>query len=227
MCYSESMNLALFTDYFSSEDLQEAHILLERVIRERAQGKVIYPQQEKIFHALHLTPFDKVRVIILGQDPYHGPGQAEGLSFSVPKGIPLPPSLRNIFKELRDDLGIPLPTHGHLSSWAEQGVLLLNTVLTVEAGKPASHANYGWEALTDHIIKRLSDEKDYLIFLLWGNYAQRKASLIDAQKHTILQAPHPLPFSAYQGFFGCHHFSQVNELLIKKGNTPIDWKLPE
>jgi uracil-DNA glycosylase len=214
-------------DYFSTEDREKVHHILEKVLRARNEGKIIYPPQDKILHALHMTPFHRVRVVILGQDPYHGPGQAEGLSFSVPVGIPLPPSLKNIFKEIRDDLGIPLPHHGHLASWAAQGVLLLNTILTVEEGKPASHAGHGWEQLTDKIIKKLSDEREQIIFLLWGKHAQQKASLIDTQKHILLQAPHPSPLSAYQGFFGCHHFSQVNELLIKKGSTPIDWKLSD
>lgn len=214
-------------DYFSQPEAEYAQHMLEKVLVARNKGKIIYPQQDRIFHALIATPFSQARVVILGQDPYHGPGQAEGLSFSVPRGIPIPPSLKNIFKELEKDLGIPVARHGHLESWARQGVLLLNTVLTVEEGSPASHAGYGWEKLTDGIIRKLSNERDYLIFLLWGKHAQQKASLIDASKHTIFTAPHPSPLSAYQGFFGCHHFSRVNELLRDHGEVPITWNLPE
>jgi uracil-DNA glycosylase len=214
-------------DYFSQPESEYAQQMLEKVLVARNEGKIIYPQQDRIFHALIATPFSQARVVILGQDPYHGPGQAEGLSFSVPRGIPIPPSLKNIFKELEKDLGIPVARHGHLESWARQGVLLLNTVLTVEEGRPASHAGHGWEKLTDGIIKKLSNERNHLIFLLWGKHAQQKASLIDASKHTILTAPHPSPLSAYQGFFGCHHFSRVNELLKDHGEVPITWNLPE
>lgn len=214
-------------DYFSSETTEKALHMLEKVSRARAEGKIIYPPQDAIFSALRMTPFHKVRVVILGQDPYHGPGQAEGLSFSVPRGIPLPPSLKNIFKELYNDSGIPISPHGHLASWAHQGVLLLNTVLTVEAGKPASHAGRGWEMLTDSIIKKLSNEREGIIFLLWGRHAQQKIPLIDATRHVILQAPHPSPLSAYQGFFGCRHFSRVNEILRECGDIPIDWRLFE
>lgn len=184
--------------------------------REKQLGKVIYPEGKNIFRAFDLTPFDKVRVLLLGQDPYHGPGQAHGLCFSVQKGIKPPPSLVNIYKELQDDVGLEIPVHGDLSHWAEQGVLMLNASLTVEAGKPMSHANIGWEIFTDAVIKKVSDEKEKVIFVLWGRFAQQKEMLIDTQKHIVLKAAHPSPFSANNGFFGCKHFSRINELLKEK-----------
>lgn len=187
-------------------------------------SKEIYPPQCDIFNALKYTPLEKVKVVIIGQDPYHGPKQAHGLSFSVLPGINPPPSLKNIFKELHSDLGLPIPKHGCLIKWAEQGVLLLNAVLTVEASKPQSHANIGWEEFTDKIIQVLNDKKENLIFLLWGAYAQKKCSMIDPTKHHILKAAHPSPFSATR-FLSCKHFSKVNELLKKAGKTPIDWDL--
>ena len=185
--------------------------------------KTVYPPPAQIFHAMDACPFDKVRVVILGQDPYHGHGQAHGLSFSVPDGVPPPPSLQNIFKEIRDDLGVPIPTSGNLDRWAHQGVLLLNATLTVEAGQAGSHQGKGWEPFTDAIIKTLSDKREHLVFMLWGRYAQQKASLIDASRHLILQAPHPSPFSAHSGFFGCKHFSKANEYLKRNDLETIKW----
>jgi uracil-DNA glycosylase len=179
-----------------------------------------------VFNAFKLTPFENVKVVILGQDPYHGPGQAEGLCFSVPSGIPLPPSLQNIYKEIEQDLGIKMNVkNGHLAKWCEQGVFLLNAVLTVEKGKPASHAGKGWEIFTDEVIRKISEEKSGVVFLLWGNYAIKKKALIDTSKHFVLNAPHPSPFSAYSGFFGCEHFSKTNEILEKQNQKPIDWKI--
>jgi uracil-DNA glycosylase len=194
--------------------------------RERVAGKIIYPQESLIFNAFNQTPFDKVRVVILGQDPYHNPGQAHGLSFSVPEGIKPPRSLVNIYKEIQADTGIAMPLdYGNLTHWAEQGVLLLNAFLTVRANEPASHAKIGWMDFTDAVIKKIADNKKGVIFLLWGNFAQQKQVLIDETKHFLLKAPHPSPFSANKGFFGCRHFSKTNELLIQQGGAPIDWKL--
>ena len=194
--------------------------------KELAAGEIIYPPEPLIFNAFNQTPFDKVRVVILGQDPYHNPGQAHGLSFSVPAGTKPPRSLTNIYKEIQSDTGITMPLdYGNLSHWAEQGVLLLNAFLTVRANEPASHANIGWMDFTDAVIKKISDNKNGVIFLLWGNFAQQKQSLIDETKHFLLKAPHPSPFSANKGFFGCRHFSKTNELLIQQGGAPIDWKL--
>jgi len=195
-------------------------------ISRRADGKTVFPATENVFRAFDETPFESVRVVILGQDPYHGARQAEGLSFSVPVGIPIPPSLRNIFKELHDDIGVIAPSHGHLINWAHQGVFLINAVLTVEEGIPNSHANRGWEQFTDAVIKKISDHKEHVVFLLWGNYARKKKSLIDETKHTVLEAAHPSPLSAYNGFFGCKHFSKANEALIGYGKKPIDWQIP-
>ena len=193
---------------------------------EKAAGKVIYPPGTLIFNAFYQTPFNKVKVVILGQDPYHGPGQAHGLSFSVPNGIKPPPSLVNIFKEMEKDTGIAMPReYGNLTRWAEQGVLLLNAALTVRANEPFSHAKFGWVEFTDAVIQKISDEKHGVVFLLWGKFAQDKQSLIDETKHFILKAAHPSPFSADRGFFGCKHFSKTNELLTKAGISPIDWKL--
>ena len=193
---------------------------------EKAAGKVIYPPGTLIFNAFYQTPFNKVKVVILGQDPYHGPGQAHGLSFSVPNGIKPPPSLVNIFKEMEKDTGIAMPReYGNLTRWAEQGVLLLNAALTVRANEPFSHAKFGWVEFTDAVIQKISDEKHGVVFLLWGKFAQDKQSLIDETKHFILKAAHPSPFSADRGFFGCKHFSKTNELLVKQGVSPIDWKL--
>ena len=195
------------------------------LLEEKQKGKVIYPPGPLIFNAFNLTPFDKVKVVILGQDPYHGPNQAHGLCFSVAKGVKPPPSLVNIFKELKVDLDVPVPDHGNLEHWATQGVLLLNAILTVEANLPASHSKIGWERFTDAVIMKLSAEKKGLVFLLWGRFAQDKSALIDPSRHHILKAAHPSPFSAYNGFFGCRHFSKTNTLLEKQGQKPIDWSI--
>lgn len=194
---------------------------------QKSSGHTLYPPGQLIFHAFDLCPFDQVRCVILGQDPYHGSGQAHGLCFSVPDGIIPPPSLKNIFKELHQDSAIPWtePRSGNLEPWARQGVLLLNAFLTVEAGKPASHSQIGWEIFTDAVIRIISERKEGVVFLLWGRFAQNKASLIDAQKHLILEAAHPSPFSADKGFFGCRHFSKVNAYLQTQGKPPIDWSL--
>lgn len=195
-------------------------------LQERAKGKDVYPPKEKVFEVFKLTPFEKVKVVILGQDPYHGPNQAEGLSFSVPPGVALPPSLKNIYKEIEDDLGIKMNYHnGHLKHWAEQGVLLLNSVLTVEMGRAASHSMKGWEQFTDFVIKKISEEKKGVVFILWGNYARAKKSLIDIKKHFVLESAHPSPFSAYSGFFGSKPFSKTNKILEKEKQTPIDWEI--
>ena len=199
--------------------------LREFLIQEKLKNKVVYPPNEETFRALRLTGVDDVKVVILGQDPYHGRSQADGLAFSVQKGIKLPPSLRNIFKEIEDDLGVDSPKHGDLSFLAEQGVLLLNSVLTVNEGDPASHANRGWEAFTDKIVEIL-DHKKNIVFMLWGGYAQKKASKIDKESHCILKATHPSPLSAHRGFFGCRHFSKANEYLVLNGLNPIKWTKP-
>ncbi|HPW67441.1 MAG TPA: uracil-DNA glycosylase, partial [Salinivirgaceae bacterium] len=183
----------------------------------------VYPPGSRIFAAFDVTPFDNVKVVILGQDPYHGAGQAHGLCFSVPKGVQKPPSLLNICKELNTDLGIPIAKHGNLEKWAKQGVLMLNATLTVRANMAGSHQNRGWETFTNAAIEKLSGQKSGLIFILWGAYAQAKEQIIDTSKHHILKAPHPSPLSVHRGFFGCKHFSKTNELLIKQGKTPIDW----
>ena len=192
---------------------------------EKASGKIIYPPGPLIFNAFKQTPFDKVKVVLLGQDPYHNKGQAHGLSFSVPDGVPKPPSLVNIFKEIKNDLGIEIPQNGNLEKWAAQGVLLLNASLTVRENEPGSHARIGWLQFTDHVIKKISEEKEGIIFLLWGKFAQEKQSLIDETKHFVLKAAHPSPYSANNGFFGCKHFSRTNELLMKQHKSPIDWKI--
>lgn len=192
---------------------------------ERAKGKIIYPPKADIFNALKAAPFDQVKVVIIGQDPYHGPNQAHGMCFSVRKGVAPPPSLQNIFKEIHDDLGLAIPNHGFLQHWANQGVLLLNTVLTVEASKAHSHANIGWETFTDKIIETLNKEREGIVFLLWGSHAQKKAAMINPTKHFILKAAHPSPLSAHKGFLGCKHFSRTNDILQKQGKTPIDWSL--
>ena len=199
--------------------------ILEYLRQERKNHKIIYPRQKDIFNAFKLTHFEATKVVIIGQDPYHGPNQAHGLSFSVPKGIPLPPSLRNIYKELCRDLGISTPSHGCLEHWAKQGVLLLNTSLTVEAHKPQSHAKIGWQQFTNNIIKSLNQHPHGIVYLLWGNFAQSKATLIDPKKHQILKAAHPAPLSGSRGFHGCKHFSKTNQLLIRMGREAIDWQL--
>jgi uracil-DNA glycosylase len=193
---------------------------------ELAAGKTIFPPQGAWFRALELTPLDKVRVVILGQDPYHGPGQAHGLCFSVPPGVRPPPSLVNIYKELGRDLGLPRPPHGFLEHWARQGVLLLNSVLTVEMAKAASHSKKGWEPFTDAIIARVNDKAEPVVFMLWGAYAHKKAANVDGRRHLLLKAAHPSPLSAHAGFLGCKHFSQCNAFLVSNGLPPIDWTLP-
>ena len=192
---------------------------------EKAAEKIIYPPGGLMFNAFDKTPFDKVKVVLLGQDPYHNPGQAHGLSFSVPQGVQKPPSLQNIFKELKTDLGLEIPTDGNLEKWAAQGVLLLNASLTVRKNEPGSHSKIGWLQFTDAVIKKISEEKNGIVFLLWGKFAQDKQALIDETKHHVLKAAHPSPFSADKGFFGCKHFSKTNEFLMQEGLQPIDWKL--
>ncbi|MCK2043865.1 uracil-DNA glycosylase [Chromohalobacter japonicus] len=194
--------------------------------REKAARKVIYPHSDHWFRAFELTPLDQVRVVVLGQDPYHGPHQAHGLCFSVRPGIPAPPSLQNIYKELAQDVGTTPVSHGFLESWARQGVLLLNSVLTVEQGNAGAHRGQGWEAFTDRAIQVVNEQCDGVVFLLWGSYAQKKASFVDRQKHLVLHAPHPSPLSAHRGFFGQRHFSQANAFLAARGREGIDWQLP-
>lgn len=196
--------------------------LVRQLHEEKRAGRVIYPPGPLIFNAFNLTPFDKVKVVIIGQDPYHGPGQAEGLSFSVPHGMPLPPSLVNIYKEIESDLGVQLHKDGSLRGWAEQGVFLLNAVLTVRAGQPTSHSRIGWAEFTDAVIRTLSDRREGLVFLLWGNFARSKSALIDTSRHSVLEAPHPSPL-ARGAFFGCRHFSKANQILAAQGLSPIDW----
>ena len=198
--------------------------LVHFIKEEIANGKKIYPPGRLIFNAFDQTPFEEVKVVIIGQDPYHGMGEAMGLSFSVPKGIRIPPSLRNIFKELHQDVGFHIPSHGDLTSWAKQGVFLLNAILTVEHKRPGSHKNAGWQAFTDAVIQKISMEREGIVFLLWGNFARSKATMIDTSKHIILESPHPSPL-ARGGFFDNHHFSKVNELLKKAGKAPIDWQV--
>lgn len=187
------------------------------------ESETIYPAQKDIFNAFLQCPFDQVKVVMLGQDPYHGEGQAHGLSFSVPDGVRIPPSLKNIYKEIHADIGSGVSDSGNLEQWAKQGVLLLNATLTVQAGKPGSHQGLGWETFTDTVIKTISDEKEHVVFMLWGNFARSKAGLIDKSKHLVLEAPHPSPFSAYTGFFGCKHFSKTNEYLKENGLKGINW----
>jgi uracil-DNA glycosylase len=197
------------------------------LLAEKQAGKVIYPASERIFNAFNATPLDKVKVVILGQDPYHGPGQAHGLCFSVQPGVPAPPSLQNIFKELKRDLNCDIPSHGNLQSWAEQGVLLLNATLTVEHGRAGSHQQRGWETFTDRAIQLVNRQREGVVFMLWGSYAQKKGALLDSARHLILKSSHPSPLSAYRGFLGCGHFSKANEYLQGRGQKPIDWCLPE
>ncbi|PHN02955.1 uracil-DNA glycosylase [Flavilitoribacter nigricans] len=198
--------------------------LVNFIKQEKAAGKTIYPPGSLIFNAFNTTPFDQVKVVILGQDPYHNPGEAMGLSFSVPKGVRTPPSLKNIYKELQDDLGIPIASHGDLTAWAEQGVFLLNAMLTVERKKAGAHSKAGWQNFTDAVIKKLSAGRENLVFMLWGNFAKRKKELIDADKHLILMAAHPSPLAG-GAFFGSKHFSQANAYLEEHGKTPVDWKV--
>lgn len=203
-------------EYFAS--------LVNFLHQEKAEGKTVYPPGSKIFRAFELTPVDKVKVVILGQDPYHGPGQAMGLSFSVPDNVPAPPSLKNIFKEIESDLGIHMSGYPNLEKWATQGVLLLNAVLTVRAGSPTSHSKIGWAEFTDAVIKYISDNCNGVVFLLWGNFARSKKALIDTSRHFVLEAAHPSPLAG-GAFFGCRHFSRTNDILTSQGKTPIDWQL--
>jgi uracil-DNA glycosylase len=215
--------LTVIGEEFNKPYMQQLRQFLQR---EKENGKIIYPPGSLWFNAFNSTPFDKVKVVILGQDPYHGPHQAHGLCFSVPKNVPLPPSLQNIFKELHDDLGIALPSHGCLQHWADQGVLLLNAVLTVEQAKAAAHQGRGWETFTDAAISALNQKREGLVFLLWGSYAQKKGAIIDPQKHLVLQSAHPSPLSAYRGFLGNKHFSKANAYLKSHNQKEIDWSLP-
>lgn len=217
--WKEALGAEKSQDYFQ-------HIL-QFVYQERVQGKVVYPPQKEIFNAFALTEFNAVKVVILGQDPYHGVNQAHGLAFSVKKGVKIPPSLVNIYKELSTDVGIQIPSHGYLVEWAKQGVLLLNTVLTVEQGKAHSHADIGWERFTDKVIAQLNEHRENLVFLLWGSHAQKKGQFIDRQRHCVLTAPHPSPLSAHRGFLGCRHFSKANLYLKEKGIAEIDWQIRE
>ena len=210
-------------DWFARDDMRALSAFLRQ---RRAAGAAIFPPGGEIFAAFDATPFDAVKVVILGQDPYHGPGQAHGLCFSVRVGVPVPPSLDNIYKELARDTGFVRPDHGCLLPWARRGVLLLNSVLTVEAGQPGSHQGNGWEGFTDHVVDVLNREREQLVFLLWGSYAQKKGAVIDARRHRVLKAPHPSPLSAHRGFLGCGHFSAANQSLARSGQAPIDWTLP-
>ena len=200
--------------------------LVEFLKKEKESGKTIYPPGPQIFNAFEQCPFDKVRVVILGQDPYHQPGQAMGLSFSVPKGVPLPASLKNIYKEIQSDLNVKMPDHGDLTEWAKNGVFLLNAILTVEKSKAGSHQNTGWQEFTDAVIKNLSNHKNKIVFLLWGNYARSKKLLIDQSKHAVLEAAHPSPLAG-GAFFGCRHFSKTNEILLQLNQPPIEWKIKD
>ncbi|KAF0188695.1 MAG: Uracil-DNA [Desulfobulbaceae bacterium] len=200
--------------------------LREFLLQEKQAGKTIYPEGKNIFNAMNLLDFEDVKVVIIGQDPYHGPGQSHGLCFSVMPGVAIPPSLKNIFKEIQTDLGIPPANHGYLTSWAEQGVLLLNSVLTVEMDRAASHQGKGWERFTDAIIQRLNCEHSGLVFFLWGSYAQKKGAIIDPKRHLVLQSVHPSPLSAHRGFFGNQHFSKANGYLQDQSKSPINWELP-
>ncbi|MDR0714399.1 MAG: uracil-DNA glycosylase [Bacteroidales bacterium] len=213
--------LEILSDQFE----QPYFAALKMFLVEEKQRYTVYPPGALIFNAFAHTPFRQVKVVILGQDPYHGKGQAHGLSFSVPDGVAPPPSLENIFKEIQNDLGIPPSSSGNLESWADQGVFLLNATLTVRASTAGSHQNKGWETFTDKVIALLSAQREHLVFMLWGNYARAKKRLIDTQKHLVLEAPHPSPFSAYSGFFGCKHFSKANEYLQQNGITPVDWSI--
>jgi len=210
-------------DWFARDDMRALSAFLRQ---RKAAGATVFPPGGEIFAAFEATPFDAVKVVILGQDPYHGPGQAHGLCFSVRVGVPVPPSLDNIYKELARDTGFVRPDHGCLLPWARRGVLLLNSVLTVEAGQPGSHQGKGWEGFTDHVVDVLNREREHLVFLLWGSYAQKKGAVIDARRHRVLKAPHPSPLSAHRGFLGCGHFSAANQSLARSGQAPIDWTLP-
>jgi len=224
---NELKTMANWTDLLALEKQQDYfQDTMDYVEQRRAEGVNVYPPVDEVFNAFSITPFESIKIVVLGQDPYHGEGQAHGLCFSVKPGIKPPPSLANMYKELVTDIeGFEIPQHGYLQSWAEQGVLLLNTVLTVEQGQAHSHKQLGWEQFTDSVIQKLSEHGEGIVFLLWGGHAQKKGKKIDGEKHFILKAPHPSPLSVYRGFYGCKHFSQANELLIQQGKTPIDWKL--
>ena len=215
--------LGQLQDQFDQQYMQK---LREFLVTRKRHRAVIYPPGSQIFNALNSTPFEQVRVVILGQDPYHGPGQAHGLCFSVLPGVRIPPSLANIHREIQSDLGITPATHGNLQSWADQGVLLLNAVLTVERGQAGSHQGKGWEKFTDAVVQRLTDGREGLVFMLWGSYAQSKGAVIDRRKHLVLKAPHPSPLSAHRGFLGCRHFSSANDYLLQHQHAPIDWSVP-
>ena len=216
--WPEELSLEFEKDYMKK--------LLLFLTQEKSKGKIIYPHEDEIFSAFNLTSFENVKVVIIGQDPYHGEGQAHGTSFSVKKGIKPPPSLVNIYKEIYNDLGFPIPAHGNLEFWARQGVLLLNAVLTVEKDKAASHQKKGWEIFTDKVVEILNTKKEHLVFLLWGSHAQKKGEGIDRRRHLVLESVHPSPLSAHRGFLGCKHFSQTNTYLKETGQTQIDWKIP-
>jgi uracil-DNA glycosylase len=218
----ESSWKSLLTNEFKQDYFNQ---IKQFIVGEKAKGKEVFPSGKLMFNAFNLTPFNSVKVVIIGQDPYHGIGQAHGLCFSVPSGVKTPPSLQNIYKEIEQDLGFPIPNHGNLETWAQQGVLLLNAVLSVNANEPASHKAAGWENFTNAVIYHLSQQCNHLVFILWGRFAQEKELLIDSSKHLILKAAHPSPFSAYQGFMGCKHFSKTNEYLIKSGQEPINWQI--
>ncbi len=194
---------------------------------EKRAGKRIFPPGNEFFNAFSHTPLDRVKVVILGQDPYHGEGQAHGLCFSVRPGVQVPPSLQNIYREIHEELGLPIPQHGHLTAWADRGVLLLNSVLSVECARAGSHRDRGWEMFTDRVIEVINREREGVVFVLWGSYAQRKGKIIDTRRHLVLKAPHPSPLSAHRGFFGCGHFRAANDYLTARGEEPIDWSLPE
>ena|SRR5690554_1292915 len=215
-------------DQWLADEFRQPYMLqlADFLAREEQAGKTLFPERKQYFNALNSTPLEQVKVVILGQDPYHGPGQAHGLCFSVRPGVPVPPSLVNIFKEIETDLGIVPPDHGCLQSWAEQGVLLLNAVLTVEQGNAGAHQNKGWETFTDKVIETVNRERDGVVFLLWGSYAKKKGRHIDRNRHLVLDGPHPSPLSAYRGFFGCRHFSKVNECLREQGRPSVHWALP-
>ncbi|MFC4619940.1 uracil-DNA glycosylase [Camelliibacillus cellulosilyticus] len=214
-------------EHIGAEFKKDYYLKLRAFLKYEYATGTIYPDQYDIFNALHYTAYEDVKAVILGQDPYHGPGQAHGLSFSVQKGVPQPPSLQNIFKELHDDLGYPIPSHGCLVDWTKQGVMLLNTVLTVRHKSPNSHKGMGWEQLTDRIIRVLSEREKPMVFILWGRHAQEKAAFIDTSRHHIIQSPHPSPFSANRGFFGSRPFSRTNQFLVENGLEPIDWRLSD
>tara|TARA_R110002110_G_scaffold406421_1_gene626353 strand:- start:164065 stop:164793 length:729 start_codon:yes stop_codon:yes gene_type:complete len=216
--------LAQLADEFEQPYMQS---LREFLRTEKQAGKQIFPRGSQLFNAFEQTPLERVKVVILGQDPYHGEGQAHGLCFSVQPDVAVPPSLLNIYKEIQQELGLPIPQHGHLTAWAKQGVLLLNSVLSVESGQAASHRGKGWETFTDRVIEVINRECDGVVFMLWGAYAQRKGAMIDRQRHCILEAPHPSPLSAHRGFFGCGHFVAANDYLVRHGQQPIDWRVPD